>query len=154
MKTLTGRINRVRRDSALGMRHIETAIMSLIAVFLIPACSSDTASSNVTVRVFVDSNENAAWDEGDIPVPDVVVLLDEDLSTITNPEGRAVFQDVSGRRHTITLDKEAVDELATHSVLCDAPSQTVNLDGGTEILFCLRASGFLEVDVSEQGEGK
>jgi predicted component of type VI protein secretion system len=131
----------------------EVALLS--AILLIAGCSSGPAEmtpTDVAVRLFVDSNANGAWDENDIPLPDVVVLLDEDVSAITDAGGRATFEGVSGRQHTVTLDEECVEDLATHSLICGSPSQTVDLDEGTAVLFCFSAKGFMEVDVSEETE--
>ncbi|MFC2077650.1 hypothetical protein ACFLTM_02450 [Candidatus Bipolaricaulota bacterium] len=146
--------SRPRMGTGARMKIAYTALAMSLLVLLVAGCSSNTAPRDVTVRLFVDSDADRAWDEGDVPLPNVVVYLDEDLSAITDSEGRVTFEDISGNQHTVTLDEEGVEDLAAHSVICDAPSQTVRFDEDTEVLFCFRAAGFLEVDVSEEDEGE
>jgi hypothetical protein len=135
------------------MRSVGFALAVLLPIFVIAGCSSDTTPRDVSVRLFVDTNSSQAWDEGDVPLPNMVVFLDKDLSAITDSEGHIIFEDISGKRHTITLDEEAVADLTAHSIVCQESSQTITLDGDTEVLFCFAAQGFMEVDVSEEGEG-
>lgn len=125
----------------------------LLLTGMIAGCSSapsEPASADVTVRLFVDSNGNRTWDEGETPLPDVAVFLDGDWSEVTDPEGVAVFEAVSGSGHAISVDEGVVEELASHSVICGNPSQTIDLDEGGEVLFCFNAVGFLDVDVAEE----
>lgn len=129
----------------------------LLLIGSVAGCSSGTSQPDPTdliVRVFVDSDGGGTWDENDIPLSDVEILLDDSLLGTSDSEGWVTFESVSTGRHTIRLDGGTVEDLASHAVVCSSPSQTVELDDEAEVVFCFRAVGFLEVDVSEEDGGQ
>ncbi|MGB2984151.1 MAG: hypothetical protein WBC63_09905 [Candidatus Bipolaricaulia bacterium] len=98
-------------------------------------------------------NASLTWDEGDVALPDVPIHLDDDMPAVTDAEGQAEFEDVVGRRHTISLDESIVEDFATHSLVCEETTKTITLDGDTEVLFCFTPRGFMDVDVTEDSDG-
>ena len=147
-----------RRYSFMRMARRFGRILPLLALMgCIPGCSSASSEPELLdlhVRVFVDSDESRTWGGSDVPLADIDVFLDDNLPSPSDSEGSVTFESVSAGRHTIRLESEAVEELASHAVVCGQPAQTIELDDETEVLFCFRAVGFLEVDVSEEDGGE
>ena len=106
------------------------------------------------MRVYVDRDASETWNEGDVPLPNITVFLDEKSTAISDQEGLARFEAVSQRRHTLALSDQDVEEMASHSLVCESTSQTVRVNVETTIQFYFSAKGFLEVDVKEDQQGE
>ena len=128
-------------------------LIAVVAVFLLGGCSSqpaDTSPVDLLVRIYVDRDEDGTWNAGDIPLPDISVSLDSESTSVSNEEGLVIFEAVSKRNHTLTLNEQEIAELESHALLCEAPSKTVRVTEETTVQFCFSARGFLQVDVEEE----
>ena len=130
------------------------AMMAVLAVPLCVGCTSDAEQRDVVVRAFIDVDADNRWGQGDVPLCDVSVFLDDGVSAVTDAGGEAVFEAVPGGRHTVALDGAEVENLAARSLVCEAPSREITLPEDVEVTFCFAALGFLEVDVAGENVGE
>lgn len=115
--------------------------------------SADLDPVDVAVRVYVDRDADGSWSEGDIPLPEITVILDNSISAASNSEGLIRFMAVSQEEHTLALAAQDVSDLASHSLVCRSEAQTLQIADAVEIGFCFTAEGFLDVDVEEEQRG-
>ncbi|MFC2105922.1 hypothetical protein ACFLS0_04160 [Candidatus Bipolaricaulota bacterium] len=144
-------------SSGDGPQGVLSLLAALVVVTLLTGCSSPSADSepvDLAVRVYVDRDASGTWTERDVPLPDITVSLDGKSTAISGQDGLARFESVSRKRHTLALDDQDIAELASHSLISESGSQTVQVDGNMEIGFRFAAKSFLEVDVAEEEQGE
>ena len=140
-------------SSGNGPQGVLFLLAALVVATLLAGCSSPSADSepvDLAVRVYVDRDASGTWNEGDVPLPDITVSLDGRSTAISGQDGLTHFESVSRKRHTLALDDQDIEELASHSLICESRSQAVHVDGNAEVGFCFAAKSFLEVDVAEE----
>jgi len=80
-------------------------------------------------RVFVDANHNQEFDPGDEPVPGVRVVLDNGMTSTTDPEGLYSLPSVPEEAHVIGLDP-----VTFPPGYCPAASERLSERGGYRLL--------------------
>lgn len=125
------------------------AVLTLAGIAWMLASCASPAPTILGVRVFVDRDENHAWSEGDIPLPNIQIVLDDEIYASTDEQGLAEFGDVTQQRHAVAIDTSDLEELESHALACSSASRSVTVESGMVVEFCFVARSFLEVDVSE-----
>lgn len=131
-------------------------LLSALAVTFLGGCSTapNAEPGELSVRVFVDLDGSTSWNDGDVPLPEITVFVDGDQSGITDQEGSIRFEDVPQGQHTVAIRSEDVEEMTSHSLICDEAAKTVQVDKSTEIGFYFTAKGFMDVDMAEDPQGE
>ncbi|MFC2077651.1 Ig-like domain-containing protein [Candidatus Bipolaricaulota bacterium] len=112
--------------------------------------------TQIAVSVYVDLNGNGEFDEGDVGLPGVSLLLDGDIEMITAEDGTAILNDATPGTHTIRISEAGVLYLAERGFfLSEEALASVELQAGEWIalFFNPEARGFLEVDLGADDEG-
>lgn len=60
--------------------------------------------SKMTGTVFIDKNYNNHFDEGDEPLPDITLSLDDSKTVKTDSGGKFIFKRVKAGEHTVKMD--------------------------------------------------
>ena|GEM_PF-4755942 len=131
-------------------------LLGTLTAILLSGCSSTSKAEpgELSVRVFVDLDGSSTWNEGDVPLPEITVSVDGDQSGITGEEGLIRFEDVPQGQHTVAIRSEDVEEMATHSLVCEEATKMVQVGDTTKIGFCFIAKGFVDVDMTEDPQAE
>jgi hypothetical protein len=112
-------------------------------------CGQTAEPRDVTVRVFIDVDENGSMGEGDLMLPGVMVWLDDALEAATDATGRATFTGVSARRHEFRIAEEDLVSLEEAGLACQPPTLRKDVGDTADVEFAFVAQGFLDVNVEE-----
>lgn len=129
-----------------------------------PIGATDTASTfaliepkptQIAVSVYVDLNENGEFDEEDVGLPGVSLLLDDDLEMLTEADGTAILNDAAPGTHTIRISEDGIAFLQERGFfLSEEALASVELESGewVALFFSPEARGFLEVDLGAEDD--
>ena len=134
----------------------EFSILCAVAFAVLAGCSSapDEEPTDLVARVYVDLDGNGSFTAGDVPLPGLVVTLDGELSAGSDEDGLICFEDVRLGRHTIVLNSQDVEEMASHSLICSEASKTLQIASGAAVDVCFATKGFMDVDMAEDPQGE
>jgi hypothetical protein len=111
--------------------------------------------TQIAVSVYVDLNVNGEFDEEDVGLPGVTLLLDETLEIVTAEDGTAFVEDVEPGIHTVRISEAGVSYLSDRGFfLVEEALESIELESGewVALFFSPEARGFLEVDVGAEAE--
>jgi len=123
-------------------------------MILVQACRGNVQTQDVTVRVFVDLDEDGVYGTGDVPVPGVRVAVDEVYRGLSNDGGEVVCTSVSLDEHRFSVDGDELTQLEDSGFLPRERTQTTVVAGETEVLFPLHARGFVQVQMSSTDDAE
>ena len=114
------------------------------------------APTQLAISVYVDLNGNGEFDDGDVGLPGVQLLLDEGVELVTGDDGTALTDDVVPGIHTIRISENGVSYLRDRGFfLSEEALASVELESGdwVALFFSPEARGFLEVDLGAEEDG-
>jgi hypothetical protein len=124
-----------------------------------PNRTSDQASAfalieprptQLAISVYVDLNADGEFNEGDVGLPGVSLLLDGEVELFTEADGTAIRDDVAPGTHTIQISEAGIAYLETYGFfLTEDTLASIELRAGewVALFFTPEARGFLEVDL-------
>jgi hypothetical protein len=129
-----------------------------------PIGATDTASTfaliepkptQIAISVYVDLNGNGEFDEGDVGLPGVSLLLDGDVEFLTGEDGTALLDDIAPGTHTVRISEAGIAYLQERGFfLSEEALASVELETGewVALFFSPEARGFLEVDLGAEAD--
>ena|GEM_PF-3097945 len=111
--------------------------------------------SQIAVSVYVDLNGNGEFDDEDVGLPGVSLLLDAGLEVFTEEDGTAIIGDVKPGAHTISISGDGVTYLQERGFfLSEEALANVEIESGewVALFFSPEAQGFLEVDLGAEAD--
>lgn len=140
--------------------HSRVPLLIVLAVsgsMTLAGCSSSRTAVaehvDLSAHIYVDRDGDGIWSEGDVALPEIVVLLDGQKSATTDKQGWVCFEAITPAKHTLVLDAQDVSELSSHSLVSNTTERTIDATDTLEIDFCFLAEGFMDVDVKEEQQG-
>ena len=117
------------------------------------------APTQIAMSVYVDLNGNGSFDEGDVGLPGITLLLDGVVELVTGADGTAVADDVEpGVEHFVQITDAGRALLRDHGLFLPDDSAGVMVGGleageWTGLSFQPEIRGFLEVDLGPGASG-
>lgn len=148
------------RQRRKGPRQSQVVAFGLIAgfaFFSLVSCSSAKSPAGLVtqdVRVFVDMNGNAHWDEGDVALPEIRVLLDGQVQQAAGSDGIARFEEQSPGQHRVELEPADAQFLEESGLVLAVKQISIEIPTEDAVEYALLKHGFLEVDVERQSNGQ
>jgi uncharacterized repeat protein (TIGR01451 family) len=131
------------RDLYLGTPHGTSAQATSFA-------SIKPKPTQIAVSVYVDLNGNGEFDEEDVGLPGVSLLLDGSLELFTGDDGTILVEDVAPGVHIVRISDAGIAYLQQRGFyLPEEALASVELQAGdwVALFFSPEARGFLEVDL-------
>ncbi|UCF10157.1 MAG: tandem-95 repeat protein [Candidatus Bipolaricaulota bacterium] len=111
--------------------------------------------TQIAVSIFADLNGNGEFDEEDVGLEGVVLLLDGETEVVTGEDGIALLDDVTPGEHTLEISEDGIAYLRDRGFfLADTGAQVLEIGSGewAGLLFRPEVRGFLEVDLGAEEE--
>ncbi|MFC2105923.1 Ig-like domain-containing protein [Candidatus Bipolaricaulota bacterium] len=134
------------RDRHLGVLNGTTSEDSAFALI-------QPKPTQIAVSVYVDLNGNGEFDEGDVGLPGVSLLLDGEVELYTGQDGTALADDVAPGGHIIRISEAGIAYLQERGFfLPEEALASVELQSGdwVALFFNPEARGFLEIDLGAE----
>lgn len=106
--------------------------------------------TQIAVSVYIDLNGNGEFDDEDVGLPGVSLLLDGQVAVYSEEDGTALWNDLESGLHTIRISDEGIAYLQERGFfLPEDAFEAVELQSGewVALFFSPEARGFLQVDL-------